>query len=242
MNDNHGNRTDEEERAHANVRSREEWNAFFESSVRISLASIGGLLVGYGLGAKKQPTSSSSFSGGHQSNATSGPFRRHRPPTTPAVGTAPKVLMARSWGLSCFLFALILETARLVSPTKALLNQIMPSNEGTEQQGQGVPKYPPSQDNLQTLIQREAITSLGDYTVGGSIAGLAGGRAWIRNAPSTARQGPFLVRGVMAGALLGLTGGIAQAGLDAIIMYEEAQQREKEQRETEQNNSVVDNP
>ena len=108
-------------------------------------------------------------------------------------------------GAKCFVFALILETSRLASPTTALFERF-----GHVKLGDA---------NRETKMVRKALTAVGDYAFGGLAAGIAGARA-LSN--SKLRLGfPIYLRGGVYGSLLGLVGGLAQAALEVIKLYEE---------------------
>lgn len=121
--------------------------------------------------------------------------RRHGPPSP--VRPQPTASLPGQWAISCMFFALILESSRIMSPTGLFLSKL-------------------DEEWTPSPMSRALIT-IGDYTVGGGVAGLAGALARRRDLPT--RQGGWMVFGLGAGLALGLVAGVAQAGLDASTTY-----------------------
>ena len=130
----------------------------------------------------------------------------------------------RTWALSCMIFALILETSRRSSPTTTPLQSVSSMDEDS--------------------VKHTAITGVGDYTLGGTAAGLVGALAgWTQKARTTlsanamqlpasilsskAGRRPLILWGLGAGMSLGFVAGIFQAGVDVGNIY---LKREQEQR------------
>jgi hypothetical protein len=106
----------------------------------------------------------------------------------------------RAWALSCLTFVLILETSRRTSPVTMMMN-------ATGRNG----SLPP------------ALVTVGDYSVGGLLAGAAG--SWGRRVPRlpAMRHPPRrLWFGMGTGMLLGCGAGLLQAALDASTSYLQA--------------------
>jgi hypothetical protein len=125
------------------------------------------------------------------------------PPPGPRRTAAPLPHVSyppRAWALSCLTFVLILETSRRTSPVTMMMN-------ATGRNG----SLPP------------ALVTVGDYTVGGLLAGAAG--SWGRRVPRlpAMRQPPRrLWFGMGTGMLLGCGAGLLQAALDASTSYLQA--------------------
>jgi hypothetical protein len=175
-----------------------------ETLARVSLASVGGGLVGLSLDhARRQqhqqqqqqytyPPSSSSSS--------SSPSSRQRPPVAAPMATEASTALkrgaslAKTWSVSCFLFAAIIETTRWISPTTVLYDFMLQKRQQEEEQQQQVEndsgenfqgKAPDNRTTITdtlystnfpnqhptTELQRVALTVTGDYTIGGSLAG-----------------------------------------------------------------------
>ena len=235
-------KTDSDEDADA-AKSRQEWDDMFESYTRVSMATFGGCLAGWGIGAKKhaqklssRPLEASSaaptMKKGSLGRGSAG--TRTRPPNVPASVASPRLVMARSWGIACCLFSLTLEVTRLISPANVIVDEwtrsrIKSENETMEASipNENAQEALDNQLLLQTKVQRKALTSLCDYVLGGSLAGIITSRVWAqRGMPSVPRS--LALQGLMAGASLGLAGGIVQAGLDAFSLYNESLEQENE--------------
>mmetsp|Transcript_1572 Transcript_1572/g.3355 ORF Transcript_1572/g.3355 Transcript_1572/m.3355 type:complete len:245 (-) Transcript_1572:2484-3218(-) len=198
-----------------------EWNAIFDSAVRISLAGGGGIVAGYGIGEQRAR---------QQQQTSTAPRQRGRPPSQ--LGWSYKkrterFALARSFGFSCFLFASILEVCHLASPITAL-QRVVQSASSINKEPQDVDDKSQKKEAIDIAAKRKAFTSIGDFTLGGSFAGLAGSRAWARTSALTTRRGPLLVRGVINGTLLGLVIGLLQAALDVAVLYDEEREASPE--------------
>ena len=87
------------------------WFDVFESATRVSLATVGGSVAGYGMGARMEGYGMGARTegygmGAHKEGGTTGSslslnVRRRRPPA-PSSGTFPsqRIASARGWGLS----------------------------------------------------------------------------------------------------------------------------------------------
>lgn len=175
-----------------------------ESVVKITLAGFGGSLVGY---AKQEQQKGQSPSGG----VLSSPQHRRGRPTTmqhqPVAGLLPRQL-----ALSCMVFTLILETCRHTSPTTSLLRLLDNSSDNNSL-------------SHRSPIQERAIKTVGDYTIGGMLAGAVGVLS-LRSRTTRFRQ--LALFGIGAGLGVGLAAGILQAGVDVSNMYlENAEQNKK---------------
>jgi hypothetical protein len=212
-----------------------------ESIVRITLAGFGGSVVGLAQQRQQPGTATSSAS---NSTTSANNRNRQRPPMAAArvsqmstVGNQP-----RTWALSCMIFALILETSRRSSPTTAILQSASSSDEESL--------------SFNDRMKRKAGTTIGDYAIGGTAAGLVGALAgWTQNArtmlsanamqipasilSSKAGRRPLLIWGLGAGMSLGLVAGFFQAGIDGLSMYLQREQEQSKQSEQRDENSTA---
>lgn len=178
-----------------------------ESLVRITFVGSGGSLVGLAL--QKQQ----SFTATPRPVVLANSNYKHLPMT---------------WALSCMLFALVMETSRIVSPTSSLLTHWSSSSSKEESFYYG--KY-----------QTMAATAIGDCTVGGMVAGLAGVLGMHRQQRNRGGGGPILIAwGLGVGALLGGLLGTIQAGIDVGNVYLLEQQNLQQEEGHEKNDSEQD--
>jgi uncharacterized membrane protein len=206
-----------------------------ESLVRITLAGFGGSVVGRAQQRQQAgmaTTSSESASVSTSTSTSSNNRRRQRPPMAAARVKKIDILgnQPRTWALSCMIFALILETSRRSSPTTTLLQSVTSMEEDS--------------------VKHTAITAVGDYTLGGTAAGLVGALAgWTQKARTTlsanamqlpasilsskAGRRPLILWGLGAGMSLGFVAGIFQAGVDVGNIYLKREQQEQ-RRQSEQ--------
>jgi len=178
--------------------ANQSYNNAMESLLRISLAGFGGALAGLSLSrTRRAPTSLPSLTG--LTKTRSKPFIDADLPTT--------------WAVSCVAFAGIVEFCRVVSPSH-FLSTTFPLPENIQ-----VPEF--------VKKNEKALTTLSDYTIGGSIAGAIFQGASVRTKTSaklikaglslggtTARTG--IMAGLIPGASLGCFAGIVMVGLDAL--------------------------
>jgi uncharacterized membrane protein len=204
-----------------------------ESLVRITLAGFGGSVVGRAQQRQQAGMVNTSSSASTSSSTSSNNRRRQRPPMAAAQVNQINILgnQPRTWALSCMIFALILETSRKSSPTTTLLQSVSSMDEDS--------------------VKHTAITAVGDYTLGGTAAGLVGALAgWTQKARTTlsanamqlpasilsskAGRRPLILWGLGAGMSLGFVAGLFQAGVDVGNIYlkrEQEQRRQSEQRD-----------
>ena len=203
-----------------------------ESLVRITLAGFGGSVVGRAQ-QRQQAGMATSSAASTSTSTSSNNRRRQRPPMAAAQVNQINILgnQPRTWALSCMIFAIILETTRRSSPTTVLLQSVSSMDEDS--------------------VKHTAITAVGDYTLGGTAAGLVGALAgWTQKARTTlsanamqlpasilsskAGRRPLILWGLGAGMSLGFVAGIFQAGVDVGNIYlkrEQEQRRQSEQRD-----------
>lgn len=162
------------------------WNMemFFESATRITLASFGGGLVGLALERSK------SQSGGVGS--------RRGPPIL-----KPSLSQAKVWSLSCMMFALILETSRLSSPTSVIYKSIVEQEDDPQ--------------NFDAQLRRKGFVLVGDYTIGGAVAGLSG--AMARREPPTRHKAASGSRGGGTTFNHTLRRSMVQAGRPPLVLW-----------------------
>jgi hypothetical protein len=189
-----------------------------ESVVRITLAGFGGSMIG--LSQERRLESLRVVSGA----AAAAAARRKRAPVAAPLSNLPV-----TWAISCMSFCILLETCRNVSPTSWLLNQFLIVDDDVNTGGQ------PEQDPLQQQQQergwpyptltglsrkntKSTVRTVGDFTIGGAIAGMVG--SFGRNAhlrhrlPSAVFKGPQRFFGLVPGVTLGFAAGLLQASID----------------------------
>jgi hypothetical protein len=164
----------------------------FQSLVRVSLAGLGGGIVGMGVEKSHQQRQEETRLAIHERHRAS---RGRFVPSTAIAKTrsvATRTTLPANWTLSCSFFVLILETARRTSPTSWALQNLSDDSALTTN------KY-----------KEAALVSTGNYALGGMVAGLAA---------TVARKTPMRW-GVGMGLALGCVAGIVQAGVDVAELY-----------------------
>lgn len=186
-----------------------------ESVVRITLAGLGGSMIG--LSQERRFESLRVVSGA----AAAAAARRKRAPTATPLSNLPV-----TWAVSCMSFCILLETCRNVSPTSWLLNQLLLVDDDVNIRGQ--PEQDPQQQQrgwpyptlpgLSPENTKSTARTVGDFTIGGAIAGVVG--SFGRNAhlrqrlPSSLFKGPQRFFGLVPGVTLGFAAGLLQASID----------------------------
>lgn len=202
--------------------STSDMESYFESLVRVTLAGFGGSLVGLA----QQRQNSLLQQGQRPVDATSS-HRRRAPPNL--VRKPDPLGLPIQWAISCSMFALILETSRAVSPTTYVLKFLnaFPGSNSIHH------KHELSSQNM-TSQMASYIPTVGDYTIGGSIAGLSGAVAQRSRLGAKAlgmmSTRRLLLWGLGAGSVLGCVAGVVQAVIDVGDLY---LIREREKRATE---------
>ena len=171
-----------------------------ESVVRVTLAGLGGSIVG--LSQEKRLESM------RVSPAKTALARRKR---GKMMSNLPL-----TWALSCMAFCTIIETCRLTSPSTMIVRALEPST--------GFPS-----NSLGTNLS-QPITTISDYTIGGACAGIAGsfGRNTLlrKRLPVAMFRGSQRFFGLVPGIALGIIAGGVQAGLDYGVQYFEIAARQ----------------
>jgi hypothetical protein len=167
-----------------------------ESIVRVTLAGLGGSLVG--LSQEKKFESMRVVTGA----ASAAAARRKRSPSAP-ISNLPL-----TWAISCMTFCVIIETSRLTSPTSLVWTALRRD-----------------ESSLDTSLSAP-IRTIGDYTFGGAVGGIAGsfGRnTHLRQRlPSAMFKGPRRFFGLLPGMVLGFAAGVLQASTDYGVVYLES--------------------
>lgn len=221
--------TDTTEQPETPAYSRVHLEDTMESLTRITLAGFGGSIVGLAQQRQQQQQQQS------VSPRTDSSTIRKRPPTAASIISQKNNLgnQPRTWALSCMIFALILETSRRSSPTTVLLDSIRSTRRSDK-----------DDDSWNGRVQDTAMKAVGDYTIGGTLAGLVGALAgWTEKARTTlsaramqvpsnilaskAGRRPFIIWGLGAGMSLGLVAGVFQAGIDVGNMYLQDEQEQE---------------
>lgn len=183
-----------------------------EILVRITLAGFGASMVG--LAKQKQ--------------------QQQLLPTSPPSRTRFKQIqnLPMTWAVSGMLFVLVLESCRVASPTTVLWDYAVNKHDKDKSDS----SHGTASKNNE--YYKTAAVALGDYMLGGSVAGMAGAAAATRS--STMRRP--LVWGLGTGLLLGGLAGLLQAGINLSNLYllqqQQAQQKlqqEEPQREQQMN-------
>mmetsp|Transcript_16856 Transcript_16856/g.31205 ORF Transcript_16856/g.31205 Transcript_16856/m.31205 type:complete len:250 (+) Transcript_16856:41-790(+) len=210
-----------------------------ESMARISLAGLGGSIVGLSLEKRFESMKVTTPSG------MTAAARRKRSP----MNNRMMVNLPITWGVSCMVFCSIVETSRLTSPSTIFLHAWQEWNGArtTEEEEKEVNAATNGNDTLQystpttkTIPRHATMITIADYSIGGAFAGLAGSfgrRVHLRNSIFKL-QGSQRFFGVLPGFLLGLGAGCLQAAIDYGMMLADeaamAQQQEQQQLEQEE--------
>jgi hypothetical protein len=211
--------------ANATTSSTAYWEAVAESCVRVTLAGFAGSLVGLAKERQQQQQQPVEVLEAHPQTPKRRNHARSRPRRPPriAIKAAASTNLPLSWSVSCMLFAVVLESCRRASPTDILWGLATTS----ESSSRGSDSDSRSFDYL---VQRKAFTSIGDYTLGGTAAGLAGALGQRRQ---ISRNRPVTRFGLATGLGLGLLAGTLQAAIDVGNLYLEQEQHAEEQRARE---------
>ena len=113
----------------------------------------------------------------------------------------PQHNLPLTWAFSAMIFVSVLESCRVMSPTTLLLRQLESSSR------QKFDEY-----------SKAVVVAVGDYSLGGSVAGLSGGLAAQRRTSASLRP-PSIAWGLRTGLVLGCVAGVLQAGIDVAILY-----------------------
>jgi hypothetical protein len=188
-----------------------------ESVVRITLAGLGGSMLGLSQGRKLE--SMRVVTGA----AATAAARRKRAPSAQLAN------LPLTWALSCMAFCAMIEGSRRMAPSSQIISLLLddhPPDNGTnspdETKSHGSKVDPRIQSFLGTVA---------DYTFGGAVGGFAasmGRNTHLRKQlPSSMLRGSQRLFGVVPGIALGFVAGIIQASTDAGIAYLEQLQREQ---------------
>ena len=233
----------------------EYWEGVAEAAVRITVAGFAGSLIGLAkerlyqtqpqLNETPFTTSSTSVTSKvlvYEAPTTSSPVTAskqiskglpRRPPRLPIrATTSGSTNLPIVWSISCMLFTIILESCRLSSPTNSMLQIVDSEINRTSSSDDNDRAITTPRIDFQNKIQRTAIVSLGDYTLGGTIAGLAGvvgQRRQIAQFPIASRL-PSLGFGLATGFTLGIIAGTFQAAIDVVDLYLKEEERQANER------------
>jgi hypothetical protein len=212
----------------------EYWEGVAESVVRVTTAGFAGSLIGLakeryqqngiGSGAPHAGFSKVVVQENIVTTATSLP---RRPPQIPMKAVAATNLPIM-WSVSFMLFAIILESSRLASPTSKVFELADTVGTGT------LADLVQNDETLHERVRRQAMISFGDYTFGGTVAGLAGTLAQRRHLLMNQSRPTTIRFGLATGFALGVFAGTLQAAIDVGNIYlekersEEVQQRAQE--------------
>lgn len=222
---------------------------WMESVMRVTCAGFCGALVG--MSRQNQSSASKIF----QRAVVSG--GKKRPPRAlPKLKTvqqsSQETNLPLQWAFSFMAFVSILETSRFWSPTTLLMNLyqqpslIEQENSGNEEQLQPLQLNPPEYTQ-QFPGGPKSLATIVDCTLGGTVAGLAGGMAKQRPPPTSSSTSPLqlpssilksgrrslVVTGIGTGMALGLFAGTFQAGLDVMEHYAMLEKSRQEELEAE---------
>lgn len=169
---------------------------FMESVVRVTLAGLGGSVVG--ISQEKRLESIRVVTG----SAAAAAARRKRSPSA-AMSNLPA-----TWAISCMAFCSIIEASRHVSPTTLVLSLWEPDSLKKDS------------------VVASSLRTIGDYAFGGTIAGIAGsfGRSTHlrQRLPNAMFRGPRRFFGLVPGFALGFAAGLLQASIDYGLAYAES--------------------
>jgi len=223
------------------------WEKAWETLCRVSLAGFAGSLVGLGKDKQHRARVAASFAKQRKADATAAAAatkqKRHprRPPQFAARRpvAVPSQNYVAMWSMSCAMFVVVLESFRRASPTSLLFQLLDDADtdasstsddqaETKETTAANIDDSSPR--SFEELAQRQAWTSFGDYTLGGTVAGLASAVAQRRQKPLPG----FTVFGLATGMGLGVMAGCFQAAIQVGDMYLEEQRKIKELKESEE--------
>lgn len=178
-----------------------------ESIVRISFAGLGGSILG--LGQKRRVESMRVLTG---SAATAAARRKRSPMPSSQVMNLPWTM-----AVSCSAFVAIIETSRLTSPSSMILQGYYSSY-----------SYDSDDDKASSSISssttNKAMITVGDFTIGGATAGLAGSigktsQKRLLPVANSVFRGSKRFFGLLPGITLGIAFGSLQALSDYTIHY-----------------------
>jgi single-stranded DNA-binding protein len=247
--------------------SVEYWEGVAESVVRVTAAGFAGSLIGLAKERLYQtqqqspinetPYSSTTVTSKvfvYEPPNTSAPAKTltpnvslskrfpRRPPQLPIQATTSAATSAMTnlpivWSISCMLFTIILESCRLSSPTNVVLQLL---NTETAPTSSFSERDVPTRIEFQHQVQRTAITSFGDYALGGTIAGLAGAIGQRKHQHQKAiipiaNRIPTARFGLATGFGLGIIAGTFQAAIDVSNLYLKERERRDNEKRQEQN-------
>lgn len=222
-----------------------DWEQGWETMARVSLAGFVGALVGLAKDQHQMQQRRAAAVAPRRKKKEETPAKKEKRPRRRPPQYAPRQSMGGGssrghqflgmWSLSCMLFAIVLESFRRSSPTSLLLEYSYDSDssEGETTKSSTEAEAPDatfanegsSFFPLQkvALAKRHALAALGDYTLGGTVAGLAGAVAQRRRTPVPG----FTFFGVATGMGLGFLAGTVQAAINIGNLYAEEQQQQK---------------
>lgn len=254
---------------------------FLESVIKITFAGFSGALVGLSyqrgltgskifqrsiLQHKQQTTSTTKALLTKSKSNISIP---RRPPPLAALhnpGSYTQNLPAM-WAGSFMIFVTILETSRVLSPTTKILQALLQDEQQKEDREEETTTMSSSsssslennKDDVSSVSwwqqpqqQLSSITTILDFTLGGTVAGLAGSMAKrsppISSSTNTPLQLPtsiissgrrsLIISGIGTGMVLGCFAGLLQACIDQTTTYiyqlQEEQERQEELEQIEQ--------
>jgi hypothetical protein len=213
-----------------------EYPLWMESVVRVTCAGFCGALVGM---SRQNQQSSKIF---QRAVVASGKKRPPRalPKLKTVQQSTEETNLPLQWSFSFMAFVSILETSRFWSPTTLLMNHWQ--NSSLEEQDDNTPTIPP--EWMESVPDDpKSLATIVDCTIGGTVAGLAGGMAKQRPPPASSSTSQLKLpseilksgrrsliwTGIGTGMALGLLAGSVQAGLDIMESYavlEESRQEE----------------
>ena len=151
----------------------------------------------------------------------------------PTSYSSPKHNLPLTWALSGMIFVSVLESCRVTSPTTALWNavQTSPNSDHLGDEARVHQGYDDDDDDEDDDYYKTALVAIGDYTLGGSVAGAAGALGSQRrtSASGSILRPPSVAWGLGMGLALGCVAGILQAGIEVGNLYLSRQQQRQQQ-------------
>lgn len=230
-------------------------DAFFsvmESSMRITLAGFGGALAGLSFSRRRGPV-------GAAAAAAARAVGRRAPPRRRGASVAAKPYvdtdLPTTWAVACLSFAGIVEFSRIVSPTSLLMEtaERMAASSAGDDGGSSLPNSSTAGGTTETSADnnnaslgswdaRRSAQTVGDYALGGALAGgvfqgsnirtSAGRRLEAMGRTSSGASSPKkgglgmkpptvmpkrgVVSGMIPGLALGVAAGLAQVGIERL--------------------------
>lgn len=216
--------TDEDSSASGGESSPFTLEEVMESVVRITLAGLGGSMLG--LSQERKLESMRVVTGA----AATAAARRKRAPSAQLAN------LPLTWSVSCMAFCAIVEASRRMAPSSRIISAVFEDRSfdtnGTSSSNSSSDETKSSYVSKINPRIQSFLGTVADFTIGGAVGGFAasmGRNTHLRKQlPSSMLRGSQRYFGVVPGLSLGLLAGIIQASTDTGISYLEQLQQEED--------------